>query len=291
MKKLKTFEEYIHENHHPQKINIKFQDDEYYIIDKTFINIDFSKIPLKILRKQYINFKSIIKSPPTFGDPLMALSKKKRLNEGKDRKTFDIEDVKKTILKNYKLEEEQFVISTEENDIKVALIIPHIGDNEKLIIEDMESLGYYETIRGVVEIENMEYVLIRFDPRYPKDITDIIRKMKYIKHLTPKYNLESIKEHGFIPLYKNEIFKYPPRTHFIKENIDDKNLMFLGQQLCDYNSNEKNDGTYVLFILDVSRIPQNVKFVGDSCYEYGICTEDKIPFDTVLDIKEIKFRK
>ena len=41
MKKLKTFEEYIHENHHPQKINIKFQDDEYSIIDKTFINIDF----------------------------------------------------------------------------------------------------------------------------------------------------------------------------------------------------------------------------------------------------------
>lgn len=54
---------------------------------------------------------------------------------------------------------------------------------------------------------------------------------------------------------------------------------------------KKNDGTYVLFILDVSRIPQNVKFVGDSCYEYEICTEDKIPFDTVLDIKEIKFRK
>ena len=166
----------------------------------------------------------------------MALSKEKRLNEGKDRKTFDIEDVKKTILKNYKLEEEQFVISTEENDIKVALIIPHIGDNEKLIIEDMESLGYYETIRGVVEIENMEYVLIRFDTRYPKDITDIIRKMKYIKHLTPKYNLESIKEHGFIPLYKNEIFKYPPRIHFIKENIDDKNLMFLGQQLGLYKT-------------------------------------------------------
>lgn len=290
MGNIKSFEEFLKEDKNSKVSKIKFQDDEYSIIDKTFLNLDLSKIPIKTLKKQYVNFKSIVKSPPTFGDPLMPISKKNRLNEGNNRKTFDIEDVKKTILKNYKLEEEQFIISLENNDIKVALFVPHIGDNEELIIEDMKSLGYYETIRGIVEIDDMEYTMIRFDPRYPKDITGEVHKMKFIKHLTPKYNLDSIKENGFVPLHKNEVFKYPPRIHFLKESIDEKNLLYLGEQLCEHNSNKENDGTYIMFTLDVSRIPKNVKFIGDSCYEYGICTENKIPFNVVVDTKELKFK-
>lgn len=288
MKNIKSFEEFINEDL-KSNIKIRFQDDEYSLMDKTFLNIDVYKIPLKIFKKQYVNFKSLVKSPPTFGDPLMPLSKKNRLNEGENRKTFDIEDVKKTIIKNYKLEEEQFIISIEDNDIKVALIIPHIGDNEKLIIEDMESLGYYETIRGIIEIDDMEYSMIIFDPRYPKNITNEVHKMKYIKHLTPKYNLGSIKENGFIPLHKNEVFKYPPRIHFLKNNIDDRNIDFLGKQLNEYNTSKENDGIYVLLTLDTTLISKNVKFIGDSCYEFGICTEDKIPYSAVVKIVEKNF--
>ena len=289
MKHLQTFSEYINENV-LLKHKLKFQDDDYSVIDKTFLDFDFSKLSINMLKKQYVNFKSLIKSPPTFGDPLMSLSKKHRLEEGENRETFDIEQVKETILKNYKLDEEQFVISIEENGIKVALIVPHLGDNEKLIIEDMESLGYYETIRGIVEIDDMEYSMIRFDPRYPNDITRFVRNMSCIKHLTPKYNLESIKLNGFVPSHKNEVFKYPPRVHFLKGNIDDKNIDFLGKQLCEYNSNPQNDGSYVLLTLDVTLIPKNVRFVGDSCYKFGICTEDNIPFDAVINIEEKKFK-
>lgn len=286
MNTIKTFEEFIK----TKPFNIKFQDDDYAIIDKTFLDIDF-KISISKLRKQYVNFKSLVKSPPTFGDPLMSLSKKRRLNEGENRKTFDIEIVKETIIKNYNLEEEQFVISTENNDIKVALIVPHIGDNENMIIEDMKSLGYYETIRGIVEADNMEYTMIRFDPKYPKDITSVVRQMKYIKHITPKYNLESIKNNGFIPLHKNEVYRYPPRIHFLKENIDNWNLEYLGEQLCEYNTNKENDGNYIIFTLDVSKIPNDVKFIGDSCYKFGICTENKIPYNAVVDVKEKNFKK
>lgn len=291
MRHVKSIDEFLNENTHLRNIKVSFQDDEYGLVDGEFLDSVLSKISLKVLRKQYVNFKSIIKSPPTFGDPLMPLSKRKRLDEGVNRKTFDIDDVRKTIIKNYKLEDEQFVVSTEGNGIKVILFIPHIRDNEKLIIEDMESLGYYESMRGVVEVDDMEYSMIRFDPRYPKDITDDVMKIRYIKHLTPKYNLKSIEDNGFVPLNKNEIFKYPPRVHFIKGDTDDRNIMFLGQQLCDHNSNINNDGTYVLLTLDVSHLDKTVRFVGDSCYEYGICTEDKIPYDVVIGVGEIKFTK
>ena len=121
------------------------------------------KIPINILREQYVNFKSLVKSPPTFGDPLMSLSKKRRLNEGENRKTFDIEDVKQTIIKNYKLNENQFIISFKENNINVELIVPHIDNNEELIIEDMKSLGYYKTNINVVEIDKMNFSIIQFN--------------------------------------------------------------------------------------------------------------------------------
>lgn len=121
---------------------------------------------IDLFRKQYINFKSLIKSPPTFGDPLMTLSKKIRLNEGENRKTFDVGDVKETIIKNYKLEDFQFTYKVRKNDTLVILIVPHLGENEDLIVNDMESLGYYKTSQKVMDIEDMKYTLIGFDDNY-----------------------------------------------------------------------------------------------------------------------------
>lgn len=285
---IKKFNDYINENKSITKI--MYQEDDFSVLYDVFLDIDLSDIPIVNLRKQYIDFKSLIVSPPMFGDPLLAKSKHKRLNEGENRKTLDIEDVRESIIKNYDMEDWQFNIKMYTNDIKVALIVPHVADNEKMIVEDMMSMGYYETNRSIIEKNGMRFSLIRFDPKYPKDITSDVRKMKFIKHITPKYNLESIKEHGFVPCHKNELFNYPPRTHFLKENISDKNINYLGEQLCDYNSDIKNNGEYVILTLDVSKIPQNVKFIGDSSYKFGICTEDVIIFNCVINIEELKFK-
>lgn len=284
---IKSFTEFVKENN---MFNAHYQDDDYSIMDKTFLDIDLSNVPIDKLKKQYVNFKSLIKLPPTIGDPLFEPYKKAILTEGV-KETIDIEDAKKAIMDKYWLEDWQFEMREAQNNIKIALIIPKIRLNVEMVIEDMLSMGYYECDRFILDIERMSYVVIRFDPRYPKDITNLVRKMKYIKHLTPKYNLNSIQTQGFIPSSKNEKFNYPSRIHFLKENINYENINFLGYQLCKTNNNPKNNGEYVLFTLDVSKIPDGVSFVGDSCYEYGICTEDKIPFDTVIDIQEIKFQK
>ena len=286
---IKKFNEFISENLN-SKLEIKFQDDDYSFVDDLFLDIDFSKISMGEWKKQYVYFKSLIVCPPCFGNPLLPKTKERRLKEGYSRTSIDIEDVKECICRQYELDDWQFNIKIYANDIKVGLIIPNIKNNELLIVEDMESLGYYVSSKGIMNINNMEYFYIRFDPKYPKDITEDVKNMKFIKHLTPKYNLESIKKHGFIPLNKNELFNYPPRIHFLKENIKEENIVFLGNQLSEYNTNIENDGTYVLLTLDVSKIPENVRFVGDSCYKYGICTEDSISYDTVIEIKEYKFK-
>ena len=130
--------------------------------------IDLSKIPLSELKKQYVNFKSLVKSPPMFGDPLMLKSKQRRLNEGIGRKTLDIEDVRKSIIKNYLLDEWQFQTRVYVNNIKVDAIIPHIGDNEDLFVEDMMSMGYYVISKDIIDIDNMKFLYFIFDARWSK---------------------------------------------------------------------------------------------------------------------------
>lgn len=284
---IKKFEEYIHEQSQKQCF---YHSDNYYIIDNSFKDFDLGDISIKQVKKQFIDFLEIITIPPTYGDPLLKTCKEKRLNEGIE-KTFDIDIVQKSIKKKYELEDWQFLIKESENNIKVALVVPHINKNEQQVIEDMISLGYYECEQWEVVRNNLIYTVIRFDPRFPKDITHLVREMNIIKHLTPKYNFEFIRRNGFIPQHKNELFKYPPRLHFIKENTSNENIIFLGEQLCINNNDLHNTGEYVLLTLDVSLIPTNVKFIGDSCYEYGVCTENSILFDAVILTDILKYRK
>lgn len=285
---VKTFEEFINENSQLEKELSQYHVDDFLKLDKTFKDIDLLDIPFKSLKKQYVDFETIISLPPSFGDPLFKRNRK--INESAE-KTVDIQKVRKSIMKKYELEDWQFKVQEVGNEIKVAVIVPHIGSNEKMIIEDMVSMGYYYCQTWYKKVKGLTYSCIRFDPKHIEDITHLVKKMKYIKHLSPKYNLELIKKQGFIPLHKNEYFTYPPRIHFFKENTTDEDIDDIGEDLCNTNSNTKNDGTYILFTIDVSRIPEDVKFIYDSCSDLGVCTEDKIPYDVVIDMEEKKYKK
>lgn len=287
MNTIKTFEEFVNENSKLKK-KLSQEQDDFMKLDNTFKDINFIDIPFKSLKKQYVDFEEIISLPPTFDDPLF--KRKGSVNENIE-KTIDIQKVRKSIMKKYELEDWQFKVKEASNEIKVAVIVPHIGSNEKMVIDDMTSMGYYFCQMWEQKIRGLIYTIIRFDPKHIKDITNLVRKMEYLKHLTPKYNLESIKENGFIPLHKNEVFIYPPRIHFFKEDTTDEDIDDIGKKLCETNSNSQNDGTYILFTIDVSRIPKNVKFTYDSCSDLAVCTEDSIPYDVVVETEEKKYKK
>lgn len=280
MNHIKTFEEF----------KIKFENqyvDEYSILDDTFEDFDLSLIPKDSLKKQYVNFK-FNKVISEYGSPVSEASKQLICLEGVQH-TFGIDDVKDSISKKYGLKDWQFLIKEGDNDIKIALVIPHISMNEQFIVDDMYALGYYENYREFEEEDGLVYTIIKFDPIYPKDITNEVRTQKNIRHLTPKYNLESIIKYGFIPQSSNSKFKYPPRLHFLKEDIDLFNIKHLGRQLNKFNDNKNNTGEYLLFTIDVSLIPKNVKFIGDSSYKFGICTYQSIPYNSVIKIEECNF--
>ena len=287
MEYVKTFEQYLFETTKPK---VKFEyADEFCIFDDMIKSFDLSKIPEDELKSQCVNYK-VFRNRDIFGTPLSECLKEKRLNEGVNH-TVNIKDARHSIMSKYWLNDWQFVIKQGENDIKVAMLIPCVDDNLNFIIEDMESMGYYVRYIEYDEYNGKHYAFIRFDPKFSKDITSDIKQMKHIKHWTPNYNFESIMDNGFLPKSENSMFNYPPRVHFLKEDIDDNNLFELAKDLNNHNKDNKNNGIYTLFTIDTSLIPDNVKFYGDSCYEFGIFTYDKVPFDCVIKSADYKIGK
>lgn len=284
---IKTFQDFVNENSQMElKKNVDY--DDYTVLDDMLDKLDFSHIPKGSAKRQYVNFK-LVKRMPTYGDLLFDTSKSRRLSESVG--TYDIEQVREEIMCSYALEDWQFVIKKGCNDIKVAIVIPNIDENDEMIKSDIESFGYYESNRDERMIDGKRYLIIQFNPRYPGSINNTVRTMSCILHISPKYNLESIKENGFIPQHRNERFSYPDRIHFLRGSVTENEIVNIGQQLCDSNNNPLNTGEYVLFTLSVSKIPKDVDFIGDACYELGICTEDRIPYDAVISTKEYFFFK
>lgn len=276
---IKKFEDFILENKN-YKSNHIFPD-EYCKLDKTFTDFSLKNIPLKFLKKQFKNFKVYL-IPLSFDNEL------KDINENINR-SVDIEKVRYSIMNKYPLMDWQFEIKEERNKIKIAIVIPNVDDNIRMIIDDMFKLGYFESFRNEMSEQGFPYTLIRFEPRFPNDITNQVRNMGVIYHLSPKYNLKSIMEHGFIPQCKNTQYKFPPRIYFFKSKTNDDEFEKLGRTLYKFDDNPHKNGEYILYILSVDKIPNNVEFVGDCNYEQGVCTENKIPYDAVISTQEFKF--
>lgn len=152
----------------------KYTDDNYIVLDDSFFDITLTNISIKELQRQYVDFETLITLPPLIGDPLFNHNKLRRVNEGVN-KTYNIDKVQKSIKRKYELANWQFVIKQAGNDIKVALVIPHIHNNEKSVIDDMKSLGYYECNRWHINRADMNYTVIRFDPLFLTDITELMQ--------------------------------------------------------------------------------------------------------------------
>lgn len=279
LKMIKRFEDFILENKN-YKSNPIFPD-EYCMLNKTFTDFSLKDIPLKFLKKQFKNFK-IYLMPLSFDNEL------KDINENINR-SVDIEKVRYSIMNKYPLMDWQFEIKEERNKIKIAIIIPNVDDNIKMIIDDMLKLGYFESFRNEMSEQGFPYTLIRFEPRFTNDITNQVRNMGVIYHLSPKYNMESIMEHGFIPQCKNTQYKFPPRIYFFKSKTYEDEFEKIGRTLYKFDDNPHKNGEYILYILSVDKIPNNVEFIGDCNYEQGICTENEIPYETVISTREFKF--
>ena len=151
----------------------------------------------------------------------------------------------------------------------------------------MSEYGYYlgsVFLCGDNFIDNKgKWVAMQFEPLEQENIRKEIEDYKYIYHITPKDNIDKIKQFGFIPHEKkDDRFNYPSRTYFVYGNISRTGLT----KIADMMQRDKHDdkGIYCIFQINVSKIPKDIDIYYDGNFDNGIFVEDDVPSDAIDDV-------
>lgn len=252
-------------------------------------SIDISDIDIEILKQSYIDLR-LVPTMTVYGDPLSNIP---NINEA----VGDImspDNVVHQIIQKYRLNQQLVVKIEANNKIYIYIITACIGNNDKLIEDDMKKLGYFLSVRGQVQnIQGMQFQTLQFEPysqMQNDETTNIKQRYSHLYHWTPKYNVNNILQDGLIPNHQNKMFNYPQRIYLMKGNSDLFQMKDLGQQLCLVNTDKRNDGKYVLLKIDLSNISDDIHFYYDSNSSIGIYTEQAIPQTNIKVIGEYTFK-
>ena len=194
-----------------------------------------------------------------FGEPLQMFNGKLKVYESSTEHTLPYKEVKEELKKSLHFLDWQIREESGANGIKLILLYSDIGENVNIIIEKMKLMGWSKSYITPVRIINgVPIRAISFDPIYQDSIKDIIRKWRYLYHISPFVNKDSILKNGLIPTSRN-----------------------IARQLYDADNNPDNDGTYCLFQIDVNKLPIDIDFYFDGRYEKGVYTKQIIPRDSI----------
>lgn len=179
------------------------------------------------------------------------------------------------------------------NNIEFIMIIPDVNKNVEIITKSMKQMGYFKGNRQdrPLNINGLLFRVMQFEPLVQKSENDLIRSMNVVYHLSPKYNLTSILNQGIIPQSDNELFNYPDRVFLAKGDIPTNEIPLVAKMLSDANNNPQNDGSYIVFVIDLNKVPQDVDFYLDGNFQHGCFTEQNIPKDAIVQYFDIKVEK
>lgn len=247
--------------------------------------IDLSKIPYTELKRQYVSFY-LIERLLLFDSLLFQNDDLKYIHESINY-SVPIEKVKQEITFKYDLADWQFQIYNAHNNVKCACVVPNIDDNVDKVIQDMSVLKYSLAKSVNKTIQDMEYVVMYFEPYYSLDLTNEVKSHNIIFHISPEYIYNDIKQNGFIPIHKNTVYKHPDRLYCYKGNITDDDIDGGLYMLWSTNKNPKNKGIYLVYTISLRNL-RDITFYADPYTPNGIYTYDKIPYKCVTNIQKFK---
>lgn len=190
----------------------------------------------------------------------------------------NIEKAKEVITSTYPIDPNFFQIKEGSNGMFAALLMSLYVDNIQVIEESMLKLGFYRanpTDKQLLEdIKGRQYITLRFEPTPANDLTNEVRKYKYVYHTTPSIFEDSIRKNGLRPSNSNAEFRYyEPRVYLMKETIskgDKQNLINTLFHQAKQKGYDNLSPNYTMFIISVNQIPTNVRFYGDINEENGL---------------------
>jgi hypothetical protein len=226
-----------------------------------------------------------------YGEAMQYINGELVIRESAENRTHTFEEVKKELKTKLNFQDWQIKEQQGSNNIKLILLFSIISQNPQIVVSEMETLGWsksYMTPQAI--IRGIPIVAISFDPLYQPSIKSTVRQWKYILHLSPWYNKDSILKNGLIPSSKNSFFKYPPRLYLLKPTIPQMELHRIGKRLSETNTNPSNNGDYCLFQINLDNVPEDTDFYFDPRYKYGIYTRQTIQTDAITYLYTINMR-
>lgn len=239
-----------------------------------FIPFDIFKIPIDILRKQYIDYKTNL--------PISKYtdSQYKTVVE-ESNETKQIESVIDDLKVKFFLDDWQCLVARAHNNIDVALVIPNTENNKKLIINEMESCGYFVGKTRNLQREDMYWLQIQFEPYHSKSINDEIKSDDVLYHITSINNEQSILDNGIVPTNEDVVngkkSNRPNMVFLLREYTGRIQWKKLAQIINKSRPNNLKSNRYVVFQIEINKLPKNIVFQGDPEHPSGVCTYSKIP--------------
>lgn len=248
--------------------------------------VHFKNIPLDVLKRKYLDL-SVFLSSAAYGGRFRYDSGAV-LNEEAEV-TLSPELTRKEICPKFNLDEWQFQNYSIANNIELILLLPDIAQNVQNMRDAMAACGWSLSTKETIGLDGMTWTAMTFDPMFQNDISSEAFGYGVLYHWSPSYNKESILKHGLIPKSENRRFDYPERVHVLKGSIPYQMLISIGQELSDANSDERNNGDYILFSVNTAKIPRGTEVYYDPRFEWGLYLKTSIPADALKVVLEYRF--
>jgi hypothetical protein len=204
-------------------------------------------------------------------------------------KVLPLDKVKEELIRDFGLLPWQIIIREEMNHVEICVIIANDFDNASTIKDAMDVYGYFSSSEGPYNAYGKEWYVAKYEPKYQEKENEYIRrKYKYLYHLTPIFNVESIMEKGLVPNHRERsIFEYPDRIYLLKGDTPIGYIKAFANEL--YRNHNRKDEFAVItcLLIDVGKIPVNVDFYFDPNEEYGIFTDEAIPSESIVGMEDI----
>lgn len=251
------------------------------------LNFNIKNFDINKLKSIYCDYR-LIPRQKCYGDLLGDLP---LINEA-HTDILPPDNVIRLIQEKYELPDDLIWKSEGYHEISIYLVVAILGDNDKLIENDMGKLGYFLSSRSDYQtIDNMVFQILQFEPNseLQKDVTEELKNIyQFLLHWTPEYNLDNIMKNGLIPSHKNYYFQYPDRIYLLLPTNMEK-IIKLGKVLCTYNGNKNNNGLYTLLKINLNNLDNSVRFYMDPNSDIGVYTEQSININNINILNKIKY--
>lgn len=250
--------------------------------------IDFNKIDTTVLERHYFDLAAMV-SMSGFDWPFMEIDRKIIKEEAEG--TMSIYNTKHLIERKFSLQQWQ-VGNRKDNDGNIIMvIIPDMEDNFTVMKDAMSACGWQLSSRDFFYRDRMTWNILSFRPIFQDNKSQEVWKSRFLYHWAPKYRYDNIQRQGLYPNGENLLFDYPYTLHLLKSTLNKAKIMNYGRILCDANENPNNDGTYILFAVDLHKLPDDFEIYYDPKFEDGYYCKEPIPIQAIKPINTCNFKK